>query len=273
MRAVLVLAASPLATATLACAAVAGGCWLLSVLTREYSWVDRVWSVVPPLYIAYFAAQTGFQDERLLLMTVLAALWGARLTFNFARKGGYRPGGEDYRWAELRRRMPPWLYQVFNLVFIAGFQNFLLLLLALPAYVALQCGTPLGPLDALATALVLFFLAGETIADEQQWQFHQDKHRRRAAGEPVLREFLTTGLFRYSRHPNFFCEQAIWWSFYLFSVSASGLWLQPGLVGPVVLTALFLGSTSFTEQITASKYPSYAEYQRRTSRLVPWFPG
>lgn len=268
----LLAASSPLVAAALACAAVAGACWLLSVLTREYSWVDRIWSIVPPLYVAWFAAQTNFADERLLLMTVLAALWGARLTYNFARKGGYAPGGEDYRWAALRKLLPPPVYQVFNFVFIAAYQNLLLLLLALPAWVALQCGTPLGPLDAVATALLLFFLAGETIADEQQWQFHEDKRRRKAAGEPVPREFLTTGLFRYSRHPNFFCEQAIWWSFYLFSVSASGLWLQPGLIGPVLLTLLFLGSTAFTEHLTRAKYPDYADYQRRTSRLLPWAP-
>lgn len=85
-------------------------------------------------------------------------------------------------------------------------------------------------------------------------------------------EFLTTGLFRYSRHPNFFCEVALWWVFYGFSVSAGAGWLNPTVCGVVTLTALFQGSTNFTETISASKYAEYAAYQRRTSRLVPMWP-
>ena len=81
--------------AALACAALAAACWLLSVVTRNYSWVDRLWSIAPPLYVGWFAAQAGFADARLDLMTALSALWGARLTYNFARKGGYSCPGHS----------------------------------------------------------------------------------------------------------------------------------------------------------------------------------
>src|SRR2546423_1061643 len=77
----------------------AGTCaatWLLSLATREHSWVDRIWSIVPIAYVAVFAGSAGFADARLDTMLALVTLWGARLTFNFARKGGYAPGGEDY---------------------------------------------------------------------------------------------------------------------------------------------------------------------------------
>jgi steroid 5-alpha reductase family enzyme len=265
---------SPLHVAALACAAVAGVCWILSIITREYSWVDRIWSIMPPVYVGYYAYTTGFEDPRLALMTALTALWGARLTFNFARKGGYARGGEDYRWAELRRRMRPWQYQVFNLLFIAAFQNALLFALALPARVALQHrGAPLGAADVALATVFVALLAGETIADEQQWRFQRDKRARKARGEPVPREFLTTGLFRYSRHPNFFCEISQWWVLYAFGVASGGAWLDVSLAGPVVLTALFHGSTRFTEELSLAKYPTYAEYQRRVSRLVPWVPA
>src|SRR5260370_32612960 len=96
----------------------AGACaltWLLSLVTREHSWVDRLWSIIPVVYLAVFASAAGFANARLDVMFGLVALWGARLTFNFARKGGYAPGGEDYRWAVLRARMPPWQFQPFNL--------------------------------------------------------------------------------------------------------------------------------------------------------------
>jgi steroid 5-alpha reductase family enzyme len=83
---------------------------------------------------------------------------------------------------------------------------------------------------------------------------------------------LTTGLFKFSRHPNFFSEQAQWWVFFLFGAVAAGSLLEWTVVGAFLLTALFIGSTRFTEEISVSKYPDYVEYQRRTSALIPWFP-
>ncbi len=246
------------------CAAAALGSWLVSLVTKNCSQVDRLWSIMPPIYVTWFAAQAGF-EPRSLLMAGLTILWGARLTFNFARKGGYRPGGQDYRWPILRTRMGPALFQLFNFAFIACYQHFLLLAISLPAWWASRHPSPLGALDGAAAALWLAFLIGETVADEQQWRFHEKKRR----GETLPEPFLTTGLFRYSRHPNFFCEQAQWFCLYLFSVAASGEWLNPTLVGPALLVLLFQGSTAFTESITLGKYPSYRGYQRTTSRLWP----
>jgi len=92
-------------------------------------------------------------------------------------------------------------------------------------------------------------------------------------GEEITEPFLTKGLFAFSRHPNFFCEQGQWWALYLFSVAATGVWFHWTLIGAVTLSALFHGSTEFTEEISAKKYPSYKGYQKRTSRLMPWFPS
>jgi len=264
---------SPLLSAVYACSALAAACLALSLATREHSWVDRLWSIAPVLYVAWFAVTADRLDTRLVLMSVLAAAWGARLTFNFARKGGYRAGGEDYRWKVLRERMSPAGFAVLNVLFVAGLQNALLLLLALPAWVARRPhAAPVGPLDVAATVLFLLFLTGETIADGQQWRFQTEKAARRDAGLETGDGFLSHGLFRYSRHPNFFCEQGLWWSFYLFGVGAGAAWLNVSLAGPLLLTLLFLGSTAFTESISASKYPAYAAYRRRTSRLIPWPP-
>ncbi len=237
--------------------------------TREYSWVDRLWSIAPAVYVIWFALSAERFDSRLALMSILVVAWGARLTFNFARKGGYAKGGEDYRWKVLRERMSPRAFALLNVVFINAIQHGLLLLLALPAWIAARrAGTPLGPWDAAAAGMFALFLIGETVADQQQWNFHREKAARTDAGPG----FLTEGLFRYSRHPNFFCEQGLWWSFYLFGAGAGGGWWNVSLLGPVLLTALFHGSTDFTESISASKYPDYATYQRRTSRLIPWRP-
>ena len=266
-------ATDPLTSALWASLVFAASCWLLSILTKEYSWVDRLWSITPVLYAVHFAAHAGFSDPRLNGMAALVALWGVRLTYNYARKGGYAPGGEDYRWKEIQSRIGPRWFQVLNVTFIAPLQNVLLLLIVVPSYAAYQrLGAPLGALDATAATGFLAFLAGETVADEQQWRFQVAKRAAKARGDTGGAQFLVTGLFRYSRHPNFFCEQAIWWSYYLFSIAAGAAWINWTIVGAVLLTALFQGSTALTERISKRKYPDYAEYQRTTNRLVPWPP-
>jgi len=266
-------ATDPMTIALWACAFFALACWLLSIVTDNYSWVDRLWSIAPALYALHFAAHARFGDVRLDLMAALAMLWGGRLTYNFARKGGYQRGGEDYRWPELRSRLSPAAFQLFNATFIAPLQNLLLLAIATPAYVAYQArGSSLGALDLIAAAAFFVFVVGETVADEQQWRFQNEKRHRIERGQPVDLPFLATGLFRYSRHPNFFCEQAIWWSFYVFAVSASGVWIGWSILGALSLTLLFQGSTRLTEELTLRKYPTYADYQRRTSRLLPLPP-
>jgi len=262
----------PLLLVLIVAALASAFCWVASLLTRDTSWVDRLWSIVPVVYVWIFAGAalaSGADAVRLVVMAVLVTAWGARLTFNFARKGGYT-GMEDYRWAILRARMSPAWFQVFNLLFIVLYQNALLVLITLPAYVAFQHPVPFTAWDAAFAVLFAGFLVGEFIADQQQWEFHQAK---KAAGGHLEPGFLTTGLFAYSRHPNFFFEQAQWWVFYALGAVAvvgdGGSWLNWTIVGAVLLTALFIGSTIFTESISASKYPAYAEYRRATSMIVP----
>jgi steroid 5-alpha reductase family enzyme len=243
------------------CAAITVTCWLLSVVTREYSWTDRIWSIAPVAYAWVFAVNSG--DGRSVLVATLISVWGARLTFNFARRGGYAPGGEDYRWAFLRRRLPGWRFQAFNIAFIAGYQNLLLLLITLPMWSMAAHPVPLSAADAVLAGIFIAFLVGETIADQQRWNFH-----RTSADSGVL----DTGLYRYSRHPNYFFEIAQWWVVWGFAVAAAGSWWLASGLGAVLLTLLFIGSTLFTESITMQRRPEYAEYRRKTSMIVPLPP-
>lgn len=270
----------PLVLAVLVAALLVVLTWVLSLITANYSHVDRLWSISPGLYMVLLAAGWPQQHTpRSVVTCVLVLVWCVRLSFNFARKGGYHPKYEDYRWAELQAHQvlkSPISWHLFNLLFISTFQHILLFTLILPYLYVIHSTKPWSLLDVLATALFLVFLLGETVADEQQWNFQTEKHRRLKRGEslgPQYKDgFLRRGLFEYSRHPNFFCEVSIWWSFYLFSVSSSGCWVNDSLLGPVLLAVLFHFSTNFTEAITARKYPTYREYQRTTSRLVPWWP-
>lgn len=269
----------PLTVVLIVAGVISAGCWLLSLVTKDTSWVDRIWSVAPVVYVWIFAVAAivdGKDATRLIVMAALATAWGARLTFNFARKGGYT-GMEDYRWAILRGRMRPWQFQVFNLLFIVLYQNALLVLITLPALVAWANPSGFTAADAVFAVLFVCLLALEFTADQQQWNFHRAK---KAAGGELAPGFVTTGLFRYSRHPNFFAEQGQWWVFYALGATAAvtsglGFWggaINGSIVGAVLLTLLFVGSTIFTESISSAKYPAYAAYKASTSMLVPLPP-
>jgi len=263
---------APLIVCLWIAAAVCAIAWVLSLVTGEHSWVDRIWSIVPVVYLWVFAAGSGFADARLVLMAALATVWGARLTFNFARKGGYARGGEDYRWSILRSRMSRVGFGLFNLFFIVIYQNIILLLIALPALTASAHPRPLGALDVVAAVLFLAMLAGETIADQQQWNFQTWKAAERAAGREPRPRFLQSGLFGLSRHPNYFFEIAQWWVIFFFGAIAAASVLQWTVIGAVLLSTLFIGSTVFTERISKSRYEEYSDYQATTSAVIPWFP-
>ena len=125
-------------------------------------------------------------------------------------------------------------------------------------------------MDLVLAVLSLLLLAGETVADDQMWRFQQDKKKRLAAGEEDVPPFMTRGLFQFSRHPSYFCDMGMWYTFYLLGVSASGAWLHWTGLGCVAITVTFAGSIPLTESISASKYPEYPSYQTATPVLVPF---
>lgn len=255
-------------------------CFAVSELTRNCSQVDKLWSLIPIVYVWYFAVQSGY-SERLVLMAILVTLWGIRLTYNFWRRGGYHwipwQGEEDYRWSVLRQR--PFLntrfgWALFNLFFISLYQNGLILLFTLPALVAWQGeATEIGFFDGFLTVFFLALLAIETLADQQQYNFQTEKYRRIREGLPLEGEyadgFCKTGLWARVRHPNYAAEQGIWLCYYFFSVVATGRWLNWSLAGAILLMLLFLGSSDFSEKISGEKYPGYKKYQKRVGRFLP----
>ena len=257
--------------------------FIVGELTRNNSQVDKLWSLLP---IAYTWIVTAYGDfaPRLLVMSILVSLWGLRLTINFAMKGAYSwrfwAGEEDYRWLVLRQKPefnPRWKWTLFNLFFISGYQLVLILLFTLPAIVALQnINTPICIFDYIAAALMFFFIVYETIADIQQWNFQSKKHAMIKAGKELTGDykkgFLDKGLWAFSRHPNYFAEQSIWVCFYLFSVAAGSQWFNWSIAGCLLLIVLFQGSSSFSEEISAGKYPEYPEYQKRVPRFIPTGP-
>jgi len=268
-------------TVIIIAAAVVAYCFIMGEITGNVSQVDKLWSLIPIAYVWVIACYGDF-SPRLILMSVLVTLWGLRLTYNFSRHGAYSlkfwTGEEDYRWEVLRKKpefQPKWKWSLFNLFFISAYQNTLILLFTLPAIIALQNNDiPLGIFDYLVAALFLGFLVFETIADQQQWDFQTKKYAMINAGQKptgdYAKGFLDKGLWSLSRHPNYFGEQSIWISFYFFSVIASGQWLNWSVVGCLLLVILFQGSANFSEEISAGKYPQYADYQKRVQKFIPF---
>lgn len=108
-------------------------------------------------------------------MFSLTTLWGIRLTYNFYRKGGYRKGGQDYRWEYIRKNYHWSVVEILNIVFISYYQIILILWFSSPVYAAHE--GPLNLVDIVLTFAWLAFFAGEVTADQQQWNFQTEKYR------------------------------------------------------------------------------------------------
>jgi len=253
-------------------------CFIVSSIAKNYSQVDKLWSILPIAYTWIIAFESGF-EPRLILMTSMVTLWGIRLSYNFWRRGGYSlkiwSGKEDYRWAVLQAKpefAAKWRWVLFNLLFISVYQMGLILLITLPALRSME-GRTLSWGDGILAVILLFFLVIETIADQQQWNYHKQKKALINSGEELPEKykkgFVHYGLWSLARHPNYAAEQAFWIAFYFFSVIASGQWINWSVMGAILLILLFWGSSSFSESISSGKYHEFNEYKKQVPRFMP----
>ena len=212
-----------------------------------------------------------------------------RLTYNYARKGGYNIGSEDYRWEILREKIPPPLFFVFNVLFISLAQSVLLWSITTPTYILLLTsriasakpgvdGVPVwGPSDLVASGAMVAMVLISAVADQQQWNYQSAKKEyQQTAKVPTKfeqtdldRGFLTKGLWAYSRHPNFAAEQTFWVALYQWSCLVTGSLWNWTAIGAVGYLILFQASTWFTELVTAKKYPDYKLYQTTVGKFYP----
>ena len=254
-------------------------CFIVSSVSNNHSQVDKLWSLLPLVYTWVIGMKSGM-EPRLIFMAIVVSVWGLRLSFNFSRRGGYSlkfwSGKEDYRWPVLKSRpefAAQWKWALFNLLFISLYQLGLVLLITLPVLKSMG-GKPISWTDYLLAGLVLVFVVIETIADQQQWNYHKEKNQLKANGAPLPEKyqkgFVDSGLWGVVRHPNYAAEQAIWIVIYFFSVSATGIWLNWSIIGAILLVLLFWGSSNFSESISEGKYPEYEEYKKRVPRFVPF---
>ena len=228
-----------------------------SVAMRNSSMYDPYWSVVPPAIAVYLCAD----GARSWIVLALVFAWGIRLTYNWAR--GW-PGmhHEDWRYVDIRRRTDG-SYWAASFTGIHLFPTAQVYLGCLALYPALTAGHAFGWVDVLAAVVTAGAIAIEAVADEQLHMFTRTK----TAGEIMER-----GLWRYSRHPNYFGEALFWWGLWLFGVAAhptDGWWT---LAGPVAITVMFLvASIPMIDRRSLDRRPGYREHMRRVRAFAPWF--
>ncbi|MGI6265134.1 MAG: DUF1295 domain-containing protein [Acutalibacteraceae bacterium] len=264
------------------CGCSAAYCFIVGELTRNFSQIDKLWSLLPIAY-TWIIAVKGGMNARLIAYALIVTAWGIRLTVNFARKGAYRlkfwTGTEDYRWSIVRQN-PAFkhgiVWVLFDLLFISVYQNLLVLAICLPALVCMGSSASLGVWDIAAAVLAILFLALETVADEYQWRFYQTKQKRLADGKtledlpmPYRLGFNTRGPWSVMRHPNYLGEQGIWISLYLFAVGAGAGVFNWTAIGPLLLILLFMGSSTLGESISSGKYPLYKKYVQQVCKYLP----
>ncbi|KAK9425858.1 hypothetical protein SUNI508_12836 [Seiridium unicorne] len=258
---------------------------VVSEINRNYSQVDRMWSLLPTIYNVHFkvwADLNNISSPRLSLIVFWSAVWSARLTFNYWRKGGYTVGSEDYRWELVKKYIGPIPFFILNVTFISFIQSVLLFLLAAPTYAILlasQHEQDISGADLFFTAIQLGLVATEWFSDQQQWDYQNTKkeYQKTAkvprgsnfAHEDLDRGFNTHGFWAYCRHPNFTAEQTIWLVLYQWSCYATKVLYSWTGLGAMFLVMLFQGSTWLTELITAGKYPEYKHYQRQVGMTIP----
>ena len=196
------------------CGSAALYCFIVGEISGNNSQMDKLWSILPIAYGWIIAAKGDFKP-RLLIIAIIITLWGIRLTFNFARKGAYHwkfwEGREDYRWVIVRGFKifhNRFAWALFDLLFISVYQNALVLVMTFPALAMMDSTAALGVWDYLGAGLAICFLLLETIADEYQWKFHQNKRKLMQNGTnledidpPYNKGFNTTGPWGYMRHP------------------------------------------------------------------------
>jgi steroid 5-alpha reductase family enzyme len=255
----------PLLLLALADAAATALIFLFSLAVNNSSMYDPYWSVAPVPIALFWLLQpggAGFAALRHVLVCALLCLWAIRLTYNWASQ--WRGlGHEDWRYRDLRAQTGR-LYWPVSFLGLHLMPTVLVFLGCLALWPALFSGAqPFNWLDVLACVVTGGAITIEATADVQMRRF---RRAARTSGEAE-----PPGLWRSSRHPNYFGEVSFWWGLFLFALAAdpASWWV---VVGPVSITALFLfASIPLMERHILARRPDYAKYQQRVSAFVPWW--
>jgi steroid 5-alpha reductase family enzyme len=231
--------------------------WVVSVVKRNVTIVDTLWSLLFVIAAAVYVTAADAPSQRAWLVLCMVGLWGVRLAAYLAwRNRGHE---EDRRYQAIRQRNEP-NFALKSLWLIFGFQAVLAWIISLPLAGAIAGDAPLGLLDGLGVALWAVGLYFEAAGDWQLARFKADPGN--------TGRVMDRGLWRYTRHPNYFGDFCVWWGLYLVALSAGAWW---SLAGPLIMSFLLLrfSGVRLLERDIGERRPAYAEYVRRTNAFFP----
>ena len=236
--------------------------WIASLVFRDASIVDRFWGVAfLVIASATSAASEGF-EARARLVLLLTAVWGLRLSLHITVRNLGAP--EDYRYQAMRRHWGA-MFPLVSLVTVFGLQALLAWIVSLPIQGAISAVFParLTVLDKLGLAIWIAGFLFEAVGDWQLARFTADPRHRG--------KLMDRGLWRYTRHPNYFGDAVQWWGLWLFAAATGAWWTA---VGPALMTFLLVrvSGVALLEKRLQKTRPEYEAYCRRTSAFVPMRP-
>jgi steroid 5-alpha reductase family enzyme len=233
--------------------------WLVSLAKRDASIVDSLWGPMFLLAALAYAATLEDTGPRLELVLALVALWSLRLAGHVTWRNWGEP--EDRRYQAIRANNEPFAFKSLYIVF--GLQAVLAWIISAPLLAALAGQQPLGLLDAAGVALWVLGMVFEVVGDWQLARFKADPANKG--------KVLDRGLWRYTRHPNYFGEFCLWWGYWLIAVAAGGWWT---VFAPILMTLLLLrvSGVSLLEKDITERRPAYRDYIERTNAFFPGPP-
>jgi len=240
--------------------------FLFSRAYHNSSFYDAYWSVIPPLIVVYWGfyhSAAGVDAARQSWVVILVWLWGLRLTANWA---GHWEGlhHEDWRYGPIKQKAGRWNHLA-DFGGIHLFPTLIVFAACLPLYAAVSIGErPFNWLDWVAFGVTAGAILIELVADIQLHTFVANK-------KPG--DIIQTGLWRYSRHPNYFGEMSFWFGLMLFGLAAyptGWWWIMPGAFA--MASMFFTVSIPLMDNRSLERRPEYADHMRRISAIIPWFP-
>lgn len=239
--------------------AVGFAAWAVSVAVRNVAFVDSLWPLFFLIAAVAFALSVETLGARGMLVLALATVWALRLSVYITARNWGEP--EDHRYRRIRANNEPFWIRSLYLVF--GLQGVLAWFIAMPLLPAITQSGGLGALEIAAAILWLIGFSFEAGGDYQLARFKANPDNRGRV--------MDRGLWRYTRHPNYFGDFCVWWAFYLFAVSAGAWWT---IASPVLMSFLLLkvSGVAMLERTITERRPEYADYIARTNAFFPGPP-
>ncbi len=233
--------------------------WLYAASRKNVNIVDSLWSLFFLLAALIYLYRSGQYTLTTLLLVDMVALWALRLSVHLSIRNANKP--EDRRYAAMRANNPRFNSQ--SLLTVFGLQALIAWLIAMPLAAVLFAPVAFNNLHILS---LLLFITGFTLESVADWQLVQFKSDPASKGK-----VLDSGLWRYSRHPNYFGEALVWWSFFVYALAGGALWT---IFSPILMTFLLLKVSGVTllEKDMHERRPAYREYIERTPAFFPWWP-